>query len=75
VADKWVWKYPLHQPWKGFIPHYLAFGRESQTLEAWVADEEEYLRQQQLWLATRNQINQTFPPTQKSKVEITIKRK
>jgi outer membrane protein assembly factor BamE (lipoprotein component of BamABCDE complex) len=50
VSNKWVWKYSLHEPWKGFIPYYMVFGRESQTLEQWFADEAEYMRQQQLWL-------------------------
>ena len=68
VANKWVWKYSLHQPWKGFIPYYLFFGSESQALEGWVADEAEYVRQQQLWM-------QAFPPTQRSTVDVRIRRK
>lgn len=75
VADKWVWKYSLHQPWKGFIPYYLVFGKDSQQLEGWVANEAEYVQQQQLWMQTWSQLNQTFPPTQKHKYEIKIKRK
>lgn len=75
VADKLVWKYSLHQPWKGFIPYYLFFDRDSQKLEGWVANEAEYVQQQQLWMQTWNQINQTFPPTQKHKYEIEIRRK
>lgn len=67
VADKWVWKYSLHQPWKGFIPYYLIFGRENPTLAEWFADEAEYMRQQQLWL-------QAFPPTQKHEVDVRIRR-
>ena|SRR5437588_230182 len=41
VSNKWVWKYSLHEPWKGFVPYYLVFGRESQRLEEWFADEAE----------------------------------
>ena len=49
-SEKWVWKYSLHEPWKGFTPYYMVFGRESQSLEQWFPDEAEYIRQQQLWL-------------------------
>jgi len=61
-----VWKYSLHQAWKGFVPYYLIFGKEDQKLESWCADEAEYMRQQQLWL-------QAIPPTQKYEVEIKVK--
>lgn len=50
IDNKWIWKYSLHEPWKGYIPYYLVFGLESKTLERWYADEAEYVRQQQLWL-------------------------
>jgi hypothetical protein len=67
VSDKLVWKYTLHEYWKGFVPYYLAFGRDSQKLETWYADEAEYHRQQQLWL-------QAMPPTQKHEVDVKVKR-
>jgi len=66
VANKWVWKYSLHEPWKGFIPYYMVFGRNSQALEQWFADEAEYIRQQRLWL-------QAFPPPQRHEVDVRIK--
>ena len=66
IANKWVWKYSLHQYWKGWVPYYLVFGKESQKLEAWYANEAEYMQQQQLWL-------QAFPPTQKHEVDVNIK--
>jgi len=50
VSNKLVWKYSLHEYGKGFVPYYLEFGRKSMTLERWFADEDEYQRQQQLWL-------------------------
>ena len=50
VSEKWVWKYSLHQMFKGFVPYYLVFGRESQQLEHWFADEREYQMQQAQWL-------------------------
>ena len=68
IANKWVWKYTLHQPWKGFIPYYLVFASETQMLDGWFADEAEYTRQQQLWL-------QAFPPPQRHQVDINIHRK
>jgi hypothetical protein len=61
ISDMWVWKYSLHEAWKGYIPYYLVFTREPPTLQRWFADEAEYMRQQQLWL-------QAFPPTQKLQV-------
>ena len=66
VSNKWVWKYSLHEPWKGFISYYMVFGRESQALEQWFADEADYMRQQQLWL-------QAIPPTQKHEVDVRIR--
>ena len=57
ISNKWVWKYSLNEPWKGFIPYYVVFGRDTQLLEQWFTDEAEYARQQQLWL-------QAFPPPQ-----------
>jgi len=66
ISNKWIWKYSLHEPWKGFIPYYLVFNQDTQTLEQWFANEAEYLRQQQLWL-------QAFPPTQKHEVDVIIK--
>ena len=50
VANKWVWKYKLHEPWKSFVPYYLVFSKENFKLQEWYADEAEYHRQQQLWL-------------------------
>jgi hypothetical protein len=75
VADKWVWKYTLAEWGKGNIPYYLVFGKETQTLDGWFANEAEFYRNQQLWMQTWSQINQTFPPKQKHEYEIKIKRK
>jgi outer membrane protein assembly factor BamE (lipoprotein component of BamABCDE complex) len=63
ISNKWIWKYSLHEPWKGFIPYYLAFSKENPTLEGWYANEQEYHRQQQLWM-------QAMPPTQHHKVDV-----
>lgn len=65
ISNKWVWKYSLHEMWKGYIPYYMVFDRESQTLEQWFADEAEYTRQQQLWL-------QAMPPTQRQEIDVRI---
>ena len=65
-GNKWVWKYSLHQEWKGFVPYYLVFGKSSKQLESWFADENEYYRQQSLWL-------QAMPRKEESKIEIKIK--
>jgi outer membrane protein assembly factor BamE (lipoprotein component of BamABCDE complex) len=75
IADKIVWKYSLHQPWKGFIPYYLVFNKDTQVLEQWAANEAEFARQQQHILQTWSMLNQTFPPTQRREVEVKIKRK
>jgi hypothetical protein len=66
ISNKWVGKYSLHEPWKGFIPYYVVFGRDTQLLEQWFADEAEYARQQQLWL-------QAFPPPQRHEVDVRVK--
>jgi len=57
VANKLVWKYKLHEPWKGFVPYYLVFSKGDFKLQEWYADENEYHRQQQLWLQTLPNIN------------------
>ena len=66
IANKWIWKYSLHQYFKGYVPYYLVFGKDSQKLEEWYANEEEYMQQQLLWL-------QAFPPTQKYEVDLKIR--
>jgi len=66
VADKWVWKYSLHEYWKGWVPYYLVFGKEGKKLDSWYANEAEYMQQQQLWL-------QAMPPTQKHEVDIKVR--
>jgi|RhiMetdeSRZDD1v2_1073273.scaffolds.fasta_scaffold504163_2 hypothetical protein len=63
IANKWVWNYSLLEPWKGFIPYYLVFSKENPTLESWYADQDEYYRQQELWL-------KAFPPTQKQEIDL-----
>jgi hypothetical protein len=63
VSDKVVWKYSLHEYGKGFVPYYLEFGRKSMRLERWFADENEYMRQQQLWLKAFQPVqSQQQPP-------------
>jgi hypothetical protein len=63
IADKWVWRYSLLEPWKGFIPYYLVFSKENPTLESWYADLDEFYRQQE-------SLQKAFPPTQKHQIEI-----
>ena len=65
IGDKWVWKYSLMEYGKGWIPYYLVFGKENPKLESWYANEDEYLRQQELWL-------QAFPPTEKHEIKVKI---
>ncbi len=67
IGDKWVWKYLLQQDSKALVPYYLILGKESQSLQEWYADEEEYLRQRQLWL-------QEFPPTQRQEIDLNVRR-
>ncbi len=66
ISDKLIWNYSLHQLWKGWIPYHLVFNKETLKLESWYANEEEYYRQQQLWL-------QAFPPSQKYDVDLKLK--
>jgi hypothetical protein len=44
-----VWKYSLHEYYKGWVPHYLLFTGEPRALRSWVADEAEYRRTQEAW--------------------------
>lgn len=76
VKDKWVWKYTLHQPFVGFIPYYLVFNKDSQKLEMWFANKEEYYRQQNLWLgAIGNTYPQTQIPSTRRRKQVIIRRK
>jgi outer membrane protein assembly factor BamE (lipoprotein component of BamABCDE complex) len=75
VSDKWIWKYSLAKWGTDNIPYYLIFNKDTQTLEQWAANEAEFVRNQQMLMQTWGMLNQTFPPTQKSKVEVKIKRK
>jgi len=36
----------IHENWKGFVPYYVVFNKDTRTLESWYADEEEYQRSQ-----------------------------
>ena len=44
--DKWVLKYSLHEKWKGNVPYYMVFNKESKQLETWYENEAEYQRNQ-----------------------------
>ena len=35
VAGRRVFKYSLHQYWKGWVPYYLAFHPETDRLDSW----------------------------------------
>jgi hypothetical protein len=67
IGNKWVWKYYLHQPWKGFVPYHLVFNRNTQVLEEWYADEAEYVQQQQLWMQALPQ------PVQRHAVDVYVR--
>jgi hypothetical protein len=58
VSEKMVWKYSLHEYWKGFVPYYLVFSSEPPALERWYADEAEYQRQQAMWMQVVSQQQQ-----------------
>jgi len=53
--DKWILRYTLHQNWKGFVPYYVVFDRNTRTLQTWYTDEAEYQRMQA-------QMAETFKP-------------
>jgi len=53
--DKLVQKYTLHENWKGFVPYFMVFDKDSRRLEAWYEDEEGYQRSQE-------QMGETFRP-------------
>ena len=45
-----IWKYSLHEYYKGWVSHHLLFAGEPRRLQAWAADEAEYQRNQAMWL-------------------------
>jgi len=55
TADNWVLKYTLHENWKGHVPYFIVFDKETRKLLAWHEDEEGYQRNQQ-------QLGETFQP-------------
>lgn len=46
TEDKWVLKYSLHEKWKGNVPYYMVFNKDSKQLETWYENEAEYQRNQ-----------------------------
>jgi len=50
VGGHVVWKYSLHEYWKGYVPYYLVFDGNGKKLQSWYADEQEYQQQQSLWI-------------------------
>jgi hypothetical protein len=58
IQNKIVWKYSLHQYFVGWVPYYLVFDKNSQKLETWYANEQEYYRNQRMWMDVANQIEQ-----------------
>jgi hypothetical protein len=46
-----VWRYSLHEYYKGWVPYYLLFAGQPAALQAWAADEAAYRRTQAAWLA------------------------
>ena len=36
IGELLVWRYSLHENWKGFVPHYLVFAEEPPVLKALV---------------------------------------
>lgn len=55
TEDKWILSYTLHENWKGFVPYFVVFDKDSRRLEAWYEDEEGYQRSQA-------QMGETFAP-------------
>lgn len=55
TEEKWVLKYTLHENWKGFVPYFVVFDKDSRRLEAWYEDEEGYQQAQA-------QMGETFKP-------------
>ena len=55
TEDKWVLNYTLHENWKGFVPYFVVFDKDTRRLEAWFEDEEGYQRAQA-------QMGETFAP-------------
>jgi hypothetical protein len=55
TEDKWVLKYTLHENWKGHVPYFVVFDRNTRQLLSWHEDEEGYRRNQE-------QLGETFRP-------------
>jgi outer membrane protein assembly factor BamE (lipoprotein component of BamABCDE complex) len=62
VDDKWVLKYTLHEPQRGWVPYYLLFDKKKKRLASWYLDEEEYQRTQQMRMQTKRAIRPTIRP-------------
>jgi outer membrane protein assembly factor BamE (lipoprotein component of BamABCDE complex) len=62
IGDKWVLRYSLHEPRKGWVPYRLVFDTERKQLASWYFDEEEYQRNQQMRIQTKRTIRRTVRP-------------
>lgn len=51
-----IWKYSLHEYYKGWVNHYLLFAGEPRRLQEWAADEAQYQRSVALWVPILNSL-------------------
>ena len=69
VGNKMVLKYGLFQAFKGQVPYYFVFNKETNQLEEWYANEEEYHQNQERMLRAWEQ---AFPTPQA--IDLNIRR-
>ncbi|NJD09910.1 MAG: alpha/beta fold hydrolase [Gemmatimonadetes bacterium] len=62
--DQWILRYTLHENWKGWVPYYMVFDRETRTLKTWYADEAEYQRMQAQMAETFKPVTDAAAPNQ-----------
>lgn len=75
TGEKIVWHYTLARPFVGNIPYALVFNKETEQIEGWAANEEEFRRNQQAVFQAWGMLNRTFPPTHRREVKVKIKRR
>ena len=58
-GGEWIVKYSLHEYWKGWVPYYVVFDKETKQVTHWFADEAEYQQNQQQWMMLLQAMEET----------------
>ncbi len=66
VGDKVILKYSFHEYWKGWVPYYIIFNKQTGKLQEWYEDEAEYQRNQAMWASVFQEFEKQQQAEQRS---------